>query len=96
MRHGVDDGGIRLALRLALNVGGKQLRAVDDALGTLQPRCRGGNESGRQRRRAGRHGVALDDQNLDAGFCRSQRRAQPGRAGADDQERHLDLEIGVE
>ena len=42
LRHRIDDGGIRLAFRLALDVGGEQLRAVGDAFGALETRAAAG------------------------------------------------------
>ena len=44
----IHDGRIRFVVRLALDIGGEQLRAVGDALGALKARTGGGNEPGRQ------------------------------------------------
>ena len=95
VRDRADNRGIGLTMRLALNVDGKQLRIVADAFDALEPRAGGGNEAGRQRRRAGRHGVALDQHRIGAGFLGRQRRAQPGGAGADDQQRRFGVERDV-
>ena len=45
-RHGLDDGTIRLAFRLALDVGGEQVRAVSDAFVTLET-CAGSRDEPR-------------------------------------------------
>ena len=42
-RHGLDDGTIRLAFRLALDVGGEQIRAVSDAFVALKA-CAGSRD----------------------------------------------------
>src|SRR6185312_12311897 len=91
-RDHVDDSTVVLAVRLLLDVVGKQLRRVRNTFGPLEARAGGGNEPGRQRRRTGRHRVALDEYRLDALLLGGQRRAQPRRSGADDQQRHLRLE----
>ena len=44
-RHGLDDGTIRLAFRLALDVGGEQIRAVSDAFVALETRSGSRDES---------------------------------------------------
>ena len=75
IRDGADHRGVGLAMRLALNVGGEQLRVGNDPLGALEPRARGRNQPGRQRRRTGRHGVALDHHRIDAGLLGGECRA---------------------
>ena len=84
-RDGIDDCLIGLAMCLALDIGGKQVGAVDDGLVALETGAGGGDEPRRQRGRAGRYGVALDENGLDAGLLGGQRGAQSGGAGADDQ-----------
>ena len=91
--HGVDDGLLGLAMRLALDVGGEGRSVVGNALGALEARVGGRDQAGRQRRRAGRNGLALDYDGFDADFLRRQRRAEAGGAGTNDQQRCVRVEL---
>ena len=75
VRDSLDDGGIRLAVCLALDVVGELPWAIVNLLGALKSRSGGGNETGRQRRRACGHGIALNHYYVDARLLRRQRRA---------------------
>ena len=93
LRHRLDHDRIGLVVRLALDIGGEQLRAVGDALFALEARAGGGDEPGRQRGRAGRRGLAFDHHRIDARLFGGERGTQAGGAGADNQQRHLAVEF---
>ena len=71
---------------LLLDIAGKQLRRVDDAARLLKPRCRRGDQPGRQRGRAARQGIALEDDDLRAGLMGSKRGAKTCRPAADNED----------
>src|ERR1700683_5243113 len=73
---------------LSPDIGGELLRAVGDPERALKPRGGGRYHTCPQRRRAARYGVALKHDDFGAALVRSERRAKPRRAGADDGDRY--------
>src|ERR1700678_1506628 len=73
---------------LSPDIGGELLRAVGDPERALKPRGGGRYQTCRQRGRAARYGVALKHDDFGAALVRSERRAKPRRAGADDGDRY--------
>ena len=71
----LDDRGIGLPVRLALDVGREGRGIVGDAEFALKAGSGGGNQSRRKGGRAARRAVAFDDDDLGAGLVRRQRGA---------------------
>ena len=92
-RDGLNNGGIRLAVRFPLDISGEMLRTVVDSPGALKSRSRSGNEACRECRRSCRHRIALDDNRVDASFLRRKRGTQSGRTGPDNEQRQLRFEF---
>jgi hypothetical protein len=87
----IDDGAIGFTMRFPRNILGKELRRVDNAARLLEPGCRRGDQPGRQRGRAARQRIALEDSHFHAGLVGSKRGAQTCRSAADDQDRNARL-----
>ena len=82
MRRGV-------AMGFGLNVFGKQLRRVFNAQRLLQARAGCRNEARGQGRRAGGHGIALEQHAVNAGIAQTNRCGQTAGTGTHHDHRHL-------
>jgi len=92
-RDGLNNGGIRLAVRFPLDVSGETFRTVVDSPGALKSRPRSGNQACRECCRSCRHRIALNDNRVGTGFFRRKRGTQSGRAGPDNEQRQLRFEF---
>ncbi len=70
--HRREDGGVGVAVRLLLDVGGEGRHAVGDAGGALGGCAGRGDEAGRERRGALGQRIALEDDGRDARFLRGE------------------------
>ncbi len=90
--HRREDGGVGVAVRLLLDVGGEGRHAVGDAGGALGGGAGRGDEAGRERRGALGQRIALEDDGRDAGFLRGEGGTETRRPAADDGDRDGQVE----